>query len=405
MVPLLLTPRGSTVGNHRFTKLGFHLLVVFWILNSFFPLQGLSIEKVVISLVLLGSVMCFVLQIIKQKEQRKLDRISTVLLGALFFWCLFTIARGVTSDSGRLFTLVANPEVGGLVWLLPFAVYIGRQPGILQALLPTFRTHAVIGLGLVVLTIASVIILDATPRELPVKVGLILFYAAPLVLLTGIGNQFDRWLNLVGLGLSAFAHYLLVNRADFALAIVVLMLALAFGRVRDFRRLSLRSIMLVALASGSILLSYESIVTKLSKDWFQDTRSFLWKEMQADFSGNDWIVGRGALGIYYSPFFRAKMRAKELGGDSPYRQVNEIGYLHIALKAGIIGIIVYFSTVFCAIRKSLTAKKTRILIGVSLILILHLFELAVVGQASFQPSRVLLWILIGFSIYNNINNE
>jgi hypothetical protein len=41
-------------------------------------------------------------------------------------------------------------------------------------------------------------------------------------------------------------------------------------------------------------------------------------------------LGRGALGRYYSPYFKANE------GDFHYRSESEVGYLHIILKGGII---------------------------------------------------------------------
>jgi hypothetical protein len=128
-----------------------------------------------------------------------------------------------------------------------------------------------------------------------------------------------------------------------------------------------------------------------------DTRTFLWTELNDDFSANDWLVGRGALGMYYSPYFEMT-NSLGLGGDWMFRQVNEIGYLHIALKAGLIGVILYFLTFARAIYKSMLIPNRRFAVGLALVLIMHLFELAIVGQAVMSPSRVLLWILVGIAM-------
>lgn len=390
----------SSAAGQRLVVVGFHLLVAFWILNAFFPSRGFSVTKVSVSLLLLASVSCFAIHIFAGVTRRGAERfglISRVLLGLLFFWCMITILRGLTSDTGRLFTLLANPEIGGLVWLLPFAVYMGRQPGVLPALLPSFRLHATIGMIFTAATIYEVGFAGVSPRDSNAQAGLLLIYAAPFALLTGIGTQSDRRIYAAGLAMAAVAHFILGNRASFAMALGILLLSLAFGRVRRGPRIVLRMAALGLIIIVLAMLTADHFHTNLGDDWLVDTRTFLWEEMSDDFSSTDWLIGRGALGEYYSPYFDYISR---IGGegDSPYRQVNEIGYLHIVLKAGLIGSILYSIVVFWAIYKSRSIQDRRFAIGLMVLLILHLTEMTVVGQASFQPSRVLLWMLIGVGL-------
>ena len=394
-------PKPRPIAGQRLTVVGFHLLVAFWVLNSFFPSQGLSLIKVGTSLVLLTAVLCFALQILNssaKKDRGKFDHISKIVLGLLFVWCLVTFIRGFTAtDTGRFFTLLANPEIGGLVWLLPFAVHLGRQPSALLALLPAFRWHAIVGIALVVWSIYEVALGGVSPKESAAKVGLLLLYAAPFVLLTGVGSRWDFWLYMPALALAAVANFYLGNRASLAMFLGVLLLSLALGRVRGGSSIVLRvaafSLAVVVLA----MLAADYAFPLLGDEWFVDTRSFLWKEMNDDFSTGDWLIGRGALGTYYSPYFEIVSR---LGaeGDSPYRQVSEVGYLHVALKAGLVGVVLYFFVVLRAAFLSLRIQDKRFAVGLMVLLTLHLVEMAVVGQASFQPSQLLLWVLVGVAL-------
>jgi hypothetical protein len=386
---------------------GFHLLVAFWILNVFFSSQGLSLIKVGISLLLLTAVSCFALEVfsgLAKRRRGRFDPISRVLLGLLFFLCLITILRGLTTDTGRLFTLLANPEIGGLVWLLPFAVYMGRQPGVLPALLPAFRWHAIIGMALGAWTIYEVALGGVSPRESAAQAGLLLLYAAPFVLLTGVGNRSDRRIYTAGLALAAVAHFYLINRAGLVISLGVLLLSLALGRVRGGQKIVLRVVALSLAILVLTLLGADHVLARLDDAWLTDTRTFLWLEMIADFSTSDWLVGRGALGQYYSPYFDNLSR---IGGegDSPYRQVNEIGYLHVALKAGLVGAVLYFVVVLWAAYRSLGIQDKRFAVGLMALLVLHLVEMAVVGQASFQPARVLLWMLVGVALSLPLNQS
>jgi hypothetical protein len=235
------------------------------------------------------------------------------------------------------------------------------------------------------------------PADNSSQIGWLLLYAAPVILLTGIGGRLDRRLYISGLGLMAIAHLLLSNRTRFVMTVVFLLLALTFGRARNLDRISFRVLALMVLATALMFLSADFVLSRLSEEWFVDTRTFIWVEMNDDFSTRDWLFGRGALGMYYSPYF-AYAYSQGLPGDSMWRQVSEIGYLHIALKAGLIGVILYFLTFARAIYKSLLIPNRRFAVGLALVLIMHLFELAIVGQAVMSPSRVLLWILVGIAM-------
>ena len=105
----------------------------------------------------------------------------------------------------------------------------------------------------------------------------------------------------------------------------------------------------------------------------------------------------GRAGIYYSRHFDY-LNSLGMAGDWMYRHVNETGYLHIALKAGLIGAVLYFLTVAHATYKSLLIPDKRFAVGLMLLLVIHLGELMIVGQPSFFPGRVLLSMWIGLAM-------
>jgi len=376
------------------------LLAFFWIFNAFFPAQGLIAGKVIVSISLLLAVLMFAVQIVNNLSSTRMLKINLrakIILFLLFFWSLVTIVRGLTVDVGRLFTLVANPEIGGLVWLLPFALYIGRQPGVLQALIPVLRLHAMIGLPLVIWSIAEVWALNVLPKDSPAKVGLVLLYAAPIVLLTGIGSRRDRWLYVFCLIMAAAAHIVLSNRAGFAMSLGFLIIYFALGKARKNKNIISRLMLFSTLAMPLLYFGSSYILSGLSDDWFTDTRTFLVVELADDFNIDDWIIGRGALGTYFSPYFEYT-RAHDLGGDSSVRQVNEIGYLHLILKSGIIGAVLYFITFAYAVFAARKLADDRLSAGIIMLFVIHLLEMLVVGQASMLPYKVMLFILVGVAI-------
>ncbi len=386
-------------GRFRFLVTGFHLLAAYWVLEAFFPSQGLTIGNITVSFLLLFSALCLALQILPGKrnpEGKRFDRLSAFLIVLLLAWGLVTIFRGFwRADAHRLFTLLANPYAGGLVWLLPGAVYIARRPGWIDALMPVFRAHTLIGTVLVIWSIIDFVFRGMPPGAIVSQVGFSLLYAVPFVLLTGLGGRFERIFYFSCLFLGLVMHYLLfIHRSAIASVLVVLILSVALGRVRDIRRLWFRIIGLSILFFIFVLFGLDYLLPRLQSAWFIDSRTFLWIEMKRDFGPLDWIIGRGALGTYYSAYFSQTTMLGQ-SGDWMIRQVNEIGYLHIVLKAGLIGAILYFFIYLRAASESLFKGRTRFELGVGLLLSMHLLEMTVGGQASFSLSRVLLWLLVG----------
>jgi hypothetical protein len=291
---------------------------------------------------------------------------------------------------------VGNPEIGGVVWLLPLIAYLGRQPGLIESLYPTFRTHVYIGILFAAFTVYELTAAGVAPRDSVGKAGLLLLYPAPFLLLANLASGRYRFANLLGLGLAAAAHYFLSNRAAFGASAGVAILAIVLGRRSGHMALTRLALLSLGAAAAIVFLA-DQLLAGLSDDWLTDTRSFLWEELAEDFGYRDWIIGRGALGEYYSPYFAYLYRIGQ-EGDWMYRQVNEIGYLHIILKAGLVGVVLYSVVMLRATLIALRAARSRFYLGLSLILLIHLLELSVIGQATFQPARVLLWILVGHSL-------
>jgi len=385
-------------GYLRYLKLGFHTLVLFLILNAFFPSQGASFQKIGINSLFLLSVIFFSIQMHHAgiiKQFKKIRRVSRLLASLLIVWFLIVVFRGVELETSSLFTLIANPEIGGLVWLLPFFILVGTRSNVLNVLLPVFKMHAMLGAVLIIWTIFDITFFNTTPSQNVSKVGLTLIYGAPIVLLAGLGTQSDKRLYYFTLVLSAIAHFMLSQRAGFAMILIYIILSLALGRAQRLKSISFRLVLVLILVSLMLLLGIDYMLSRLSDDWLLDTRSFLIEEMSDDFTVIDWLFGRGALGTYFSPYFAHLQQIGAEGGDFMYRQVNEIGYLHIALKAGLIGVVLYILTIAKAINLSISYPNKRIGVGVVLLLSLHLIEMLIIGQATFQPARIMLWILVG----------
>jgi hypothetical protein len=143
-----------------------------------------------------------------------------------------------------------------------------------------------------------------------------------------------------------------------------------------------------------VYLALPLVLNKLDDDMLVDTRSFIVEEMMEDFTPTDWVFGRGALGSYYSPYFEYTNR-HGLDGDSPDRQISEIGYLHVALKAGLIGTLLYLLLGLFAVAGALAKARGRVGFGIAVFLSLHLASMLVGTQLEFTMYHIVYWMTAG----------
>lgn len=387
----------------RFARYGLNFLTVYWVLRFFLRPDGINAENILTSLFLVSAFIAFYLQI--SLGFRRKDAVfpfygvTRLLVYFLFIICVVAFARGLTFDLSRLMTLFVNPVVGGTVWLLPMAILIGTQKGVVESLMPTFRHHAMAGfifsiIGFILLSLGyedSMFMASASSAHM-------LLYAAPFVLLAGLGNRKYRRIFVFGLVSMMFLHLQLVSRTSFVVSLLVLVFVFSVGNTRSASRIFFRTVAAACIALPFLIIAFDYMASIVPGVWLVDTRSFLFEELRADFSLVDVIFGRGALGGYYSPYFYELIKSGIEGGDSFYRQVVESGYLHILLKAGILGIV---ATVAMMLRAVILAKKfsdARIGVGVMAFLSLQLVVMTVGLHLSFDPFHILTWLVVGLAL-------
>ena len=399
--PLRRAPARAAANPYAFLHAGLHLLVAFSVLTIFFPDQGFTLQKISVSSLFLAAVACFIMQVARSAPALRASRftpVAGVLFTLLFLWCLTTIARGALLGVDRWITLLINPDVGGLVWLLPFAALIGRagRGEMLASLIPVMRIHLLLGM---IVSAGTILVVgpENMVKQYWTGAGLLLLYGAPIFLLTGIGNRYHYWLALTAQALASAVNFMMVARTGLAVSLVILVLGLWLGRARRTTRLRLMfgAFMIMALAwlVAPIMLEH------LGRFWSVDTRSFIIEEVSADFGLKDWLVGRGALGTYFSPYFLyIKLHTPFAGGDYFERSSIEIGYLHLVLKGGLVMAGLYFLIFWTATMRALRFEDRRLGDGLALIFLIHLAEMVITGSAAFIPSRLMLWLLAGLAL-------
>ena len=398
----------------RYLSASLDLIVYAYVLNGVFPSDGLTIENIVPSALFIYGAFLLLLQILNNSTLTfKLNRTVSFFISLVVAYGLLTFLRGLSFNFSELFTLFGNPYVGGLIWLLPFCIYIGKQPGVIQSLLPSFKKHAIIGLVITGIGVVEVFILRKSyisqnallTKELAFT-GIKLLYGAPIVLLTGLATSFNSKLFYRACLLFTLLGALATEQRFYvALSSFYIVLDLIIGDSSS-RKSVINKLTYFFSTVGAVIiyLLIRYFIGSLQGGDTVDTRSFLFAEIILDFELPDFIFGRGALGTYFSQYFEIQQIYGN-GGDSPIRKTAEVGYLFILLKSGLIGIMSYITVYLLTIITALRSSKSRFAIGMALLLGLNLVEMSVSGRISIYPGNIVLWIFIGALLSRSQSNE
>jgi len=404
------------------TVLAMHSLVIFYALyfltNDYGALSNGSGNFVVraiirvlfgISVALLAAAVVSAYRAGKGRLLSQVDRgliYFLLLVGLLaFFRGLFTTENVIASDQNPLLTLFVNPDVGGLIWFIPFVAIAGANRATLELLRSLFFFYTVIGTAIAAYFIAAHFILHK-PVDMYdyLFTKVILFGLYPLVMLPSKGKIREQIVGLTGLALFMALQLLTYRRQDLAMSTVCLFYFLVLRHPRTtasfFLTLliwSAATVVLTIIAVSS--LTYYNVI---EAQWVADDRSFIYTEFMATFSLIDWLIGRGALGTYYSQYFAYLILKGIPGGDFYYRQNIESAYLHYVLKTGLIGLVPF---VIISVRAAFNAffrhghSTSR---AVGMLICMRLVGSFVGNQSMFAPDTVLFWLLIGYALSKDV---
>lgn len=140
---------------------------------------------------------------------------------------------------------------------------------------------------------------------------------------------------------------------------------------------------------------FERVSSSINTDLINtnDTRSFLFLEFFTDLKGIDYILGRGYLGTYYSPYFAQWQGEK---GDFYNRLTVEVGFLQLILKGGVIlfGITIILF-VRCVYNGIVNCKTNSFKFLIAIWLLIEFAMLSIENIPYFGVHYFFIWILIG----------
>ena len=121
---------------------------------------------------------------------------------------------------------------------------------------------------------------------------------------------------------------------------------------------------------------------------YADTRTLLYYEVFQDLRVNDALLfGKGLNAGYSSDSFTTFSRP-----------VVEVGFLHLLLKTGIIGCLLYFIVLVTAIFKSIGRSKSYFIKSLGLLLAGYLLMFFVENILAYNLLNIMTWIIIGMCL-------
>jgi hypothetical protein len=135
----------------------------------------------------------------------------------------------------------------------------------------------------------------------------------------------------------------------------------------------------------------------LSERLYEDTRSAVESNFYYDMTTQDWIIGKGINGQYFSPGI-------DLSDISGYRAMIETDYLNIILKGGVISLWLLFMISIPAIILGLFFSKNLLSKAAALWILIWVLELYPANVNSFSLNHILVWISIGICYSKEIRN-
>lgn len=393
-LPLAETRRGEWSASCRHFAIALHSLAAFSLLfytfRSTWGIAGKGLAHIFLGAFYVAIMLAFA-RAPRGARGRYAGR--TALLGLLFVGSM-ALVRSARPDS-TLITMLTQPEVGGVIWLIPGVALLGMKTGIAETLFRVALTHAKVGLLLSGLLFLDVFLFGQQADSSVFGRAYLLFYGVPMMVLVGLGGRWIRLALFAALAVGAVNQLLLELRALLVATLLTLSLGIAYWGAYTTRALLWR-LVLLACIGGALLGTYgPRLLDSLDETQLTDTRTFLYMELADDFGLSDWVLGRGALGSYFSPYFDWVERNDRETGDSSQRQMSEAGVLFYVLKVGLVGLGLFFLILAYALRRAAALEIPRQAVGATTFLLLHFILLFVYNMIYVGPYLVLFWVIVG----------
>ena len=377
-------------------------ILLFSLINSsiFIAFQPGFFPRLLIAALMNTSGILLVISFFKYKR-KTIDKVSyfNVLFTLLILWSLFTVFRSVSLNSVTMISLFGH-YLMGWAWMAPMAIVFGFKIANWILLFDFFIT---------LLKVGSIVALGSYFYSTATIFGIIEWMAFfPIILLTFNFQSKDNKNILI---FSIFSYLMLSYFGSQRANIIFLSLFVSFFIIESFKEAKVSALKkfltLFFMLIGLVIIAVQasSFIADMSnnKELMTDTRTFLFLEMFNDMSLSETIIGRGAMGTYFSPYFYM-IEVLDMVSDSSTRSVNEVGYLQIILKGGYIMMGLYILILLPAAYLGIFRSKNIIAKSCGYFVLTYLIMWCVSYYIVYSAEYLLLWMATGTCISKSARN-
>jgi hypothetical protein len=383
----------------RLLKWALYGLSIYIFLYLIFRPEGINIQKIVITILMLFSLLTTIFIGIKNSKQLKsISKFPRFLFYLIIFWGCITIIRGFSLSIQDWVTNFGNVYMAA-AWLSPVALILGLK---IENWSVVFKAIFFMFQLMFFLFFASLF------YNVDYNDWVMLLRPVNLILLIGLyhfrfNDKIKTYLLII--------IYIIVNAYFSSRRVDLLFLFLTVSLLLMDKLLVIRvrkkflKYILFGFLSGVIIIftfGYELVSIFIASFIdFQDSRTFLFKELMSDLNFTEKIFGRGSLGTYFSEFMEHTKRYTEeilkqkWWGDASVRITTEVGYLQMILKGGFIllslNLFMSVYAIYLAIFKSNNRLITRLGYYILVISVLSIVEF----RPTFTPAFIIFWMAIG----------
>ncbi len=373
------------------------LILLFAVINSFLFLAfdpGVGLRLVIASLMNL-SVLLLVISYLKlMRWQFDAAPYFKIVFVVLILWSIFTITRSISADVNALITLFGH-YLMAWAWITPLAIIFGFN---IKNWICLFNFFPILLVVFILLSMLSLFM----PSDYSLGTLEWMAFLVLMLLTFPYQSRVNKIIIIVALLFYFILSYQTALRIHFIFIFMILG-TLMFEYIRNSsvsiikKIIILFSIMFIMIISPLVLDNIENKI-KQTDTLTTDTRTFLFVELFDDLSASEELIGRGALGTYYSPYFYMLQRMGVEGGDHYQRSVNEVGYLHIIFKGGYVMLILYLLILLPAAYLGIFRSNNYIARMSGYLILCYLIIWLVSYYPVYSAEYILLWMAVGTAL-------
>ena len=376
------------------------MILIYEIALSFLKLDGLTITKIIFTIILWISAGIGVVSFFKNYTsiRKNIPKFALNILISIILWNLITIIIGF-NDTGSTATLLGN-RFNVLALLIPFSIAFAFIPSNLYKINTFIFKFLKILLALIFLYyVLNLGNLDTTILR-TLKHLMLLFTFS---ITTYLFHFKKKYIVVISFITTAILAYYVSDRTMIIRITLLLLSSISLSYYIKYNSKWIINILFFIFFIPGILLQQsitnnKSIIKDLvtdinNEEYSTDTRTFLYQEVYLDLKkSSSLMTGKGANGTYFSDYFYQTQE------DNSNRLSVEVGVLSIMLKSGFIGLILYLLILFSAIYLSFYKSNNYYVTGIGVMLLVYTVILFIENSVGYTLNNFIIWFFIGIAL-------